>query len=72
MASSIVPGTSPMRRWPAHNFPNPTMGIAHYGRSGVNGYAGCYKVPLSDAARLSSIGYSVVKVGSAYAYVYKP
>ena len=65
---AIVPGTEKWLRYPSHEMGH-TRGVMHYGRSVVNGYPGCYKVPRSDTARLGTIGYALVKEGRSYDYV---
>ena len=69
MTDRIVPGTANLPRYPGKGYGG--TGILHYGRSGVNGYAGCYKVGRDNALRLESLGYLIVKVGSGYCYAYK-
>ena len=66
----IIPGTEHLkeRPWIAGS---KAMGITSYGRSVVNGLAGCYKAGLGQSERLENVGYLVIKRGTGYCYVIK-
>ena len=67
---ATIPGTGHLRRAP-HIAGSTEMGIKSYGRSAVNGVAGCYKAPLGDKERLERLGYRIVKCGTGYCYAIK-
>lgn len=72
----IVPGTAKMPRYAQgdgtpRDYNRGLLGIQSYGRSVVDGYAGCYKVGRDDAGRVSAIGYLIVKTGTGYSYAWK-
>lgn len=67
----ILPGTEEMWRHPEHlRIQHPvyrSTGVIHYGR-----HRGLYKIGLGDKGKAIDAGYTLVREGSAYAYMQAP
>lgn len=71
---SIIPGTRHLDRWP--HYPDSShmripKGILSYGRIKRDGVS-TLKVSKHNAHQLVALGWSVVHVGSDYAYMLEP
>lgn len=62
----ILPGSEHL---PRYTFGD-SKGILTYGRTRINGVS-AFKIPDNDYTRAQDLGYHVLKVGTAYAYVSK-